>query len=94
MYGRGQEEEEGCKQFTETWLVLEFCDRGNLQDAVDRGVFAAKRSDPDSDEPPPRNVPAVVYAPCPKPGRAMSRPSGAVLRDTLTNEPGLRHIRA
>ncbi|KAK9827983.1 hypothetical protein WJX81_005140 [Elliptochloris bilobata] len=55
-----QEEEEGCKQFTETWLVLEFCDRGNLQDAVDRGVFACKRTDPDSDDPPPRNLPAVV----------------------------------
>ena len=66
MAGAAQgDEEEICKQFTETWLVLEFCDRGNLQDAVDRGVFAAKRSDPDSDDPPPRNVPAVVYAPCP-----------------------------
>lgn len=65
MAGAAQgDEEEICKQFTETWLVLEFCDRGNLQDAVDRGVFAAKRTDPDSDDPPPRNVPAVVYAPC------------------------------
>ena len=33
------EQENGGKQFTETWLVLEYCDKGNLQDAVDRGVF-------------------------------------------------------
>ncbi len=43
--------------------MLEFCDRGNLQDAVDRGVFTAKRADPDAEGPPPRNLPAVVYAP-------------------------------
>ncbi|CAL5218507.1 g194 [Coccomyxa viridis] len=36
-------EESGGKQFTETWLVLEYCDRGNLQDAVDRGVFVMHR---------------------------------------------------
>ena len=24
---------------TETWLVLEYCDRGTLQDLVDRGGF-------------------------------------------------------
>ena len=61
--------------------MLEFCDRGNLQDAVDRGVFAMKRSDPDSDEPPPRNVPAVVYVPRPAPARAISRLCGDVLRE-------------
>ncbi|BDA44406.1 probable mitogen-activated protein kinase kinase kinase 11 at C-terminar half [Coccomyxa sp. Obi] len=33
-------DQETCgRQFTETWLVLEYCDKGNLQDAVDRGVF-------------------------------------------------------
>ncbi|KAK9843847.1 hypothetical protein WJX84_006057 [Apatococcus fuscideae] len=26
-------------KFTETWLVLEFCDRGCLQEAIDRGMF-------------------------------------------------------
>ena len=78
--GRKQEEEEGCKQFTETWLVLEFCDRGNLQDAVDRGVFAAKRSDPNSADPPPRNLPAVMCAPRPAPARAAPRPAGFPLR--------------
>ena len=94
MYGRGQEEEEGCKQFTETWLVLEFCDRGNLQDAVDRGVLAGKRADPDSDEPPPRNVPAVVYAPRPNPApqRAMSRLPGAVLRERGLGGLCKRHV--
>ena len=40
------DQESGGKQFTETWLVLEYCDRGNLQDAVDRGRVhqAASRS--------------------------------------------------
>ena len=38
------EQEGGGKQFTETWLVLEYCDKGNLQDAVDRGVFVMSRS--------------------------------------------------
>jgi hypothetical protein len=33
----------GGRQFTETWLVLEYCDKGNLQDAVDRGVFNQHR---------------------------------------------------
>lgn len=28
---------------TETWLVMEYCDRGSLQDAVDRGVFFERR---------------------------------------------------
>lgn len=28
--------EAGCR---ETWMVLEFCPRGSLQDAVDRGCF-------------------------------------------------------
>lgn len=37
------DQESGGKQFTETWLVLEYCDRGNLQDAVDRGVFVLQR---------------------------------------------------
>ena len=37
------DQESGGKQFTETWLVLEYCDRGNLQDAVDRGVFVMQR---------------------------------------------------
>ena len=37
------DQESGGKQFTETWLVLEYCDRGNLQDAVDRGVFVVHR---------------------------------------------------
>ena len=36
--------EGGGKQFTETWLVLEYCDKGNLQDACDRGVFVTSRS--------------------------------------------------
>ena len=74
--------------------MLEFCDRGNLQDAVDRGVFAGKRADPDSDEPPPRNVPAVVYAPRPKtaPQRAMSRLPGAVLRESGLGGLCKRHV--
>lgn len=38
------DQEGGGKQFTETWLVLEYCDKGNLQDAVDRGVFLMPRS--------------------------------------------------
>ena len=38
------EQESGGKQFTETWLVLEYCDKGNLQDAVDRGVFIMPRA--------------------------------------------------
>jgi len=46
--GRGlmssPEQENGGKQFTETWLVLEYCDKGNLQDAVDRGVFIMPRA--------------------------------------------------
>ena len=29
----------------ETWLILEFCDRGNLQDLVDRGGFNAVRNE-------------------------------------------------
>ena len=33
--GADQEEE----QLFETWLLLEFCDKGSLQDAVDRGWF-------------------------------------------------------
>ncbi|CAK0736720.1 hypothetical protein CVIRNUC_000792 [Coccomyxa viridis] len=41
---RPSPEEGGGKQFTETWLVLEYCDKGNLQDAVDRGVFVMSRS--------------------------------------------------
>ncbi len=37
-------DQESCgRQFTETWLVLEYCDKGNLQDAVDRGVFNRHR---------------------------------------------------
>ena len=28
-----------ARVLTETWLVMEYCDRGNLQDAVDRGAF-------------------------------------------------------
>jgi hypothetical protein len=27
------------RSYTETWLVLEFCDKGNLQEAVDHGDF-------------------------------------------------------
>lgn len=27
------------RSYTETWLLLEFCDKGNLQDAVDHGEF-------------------------------------------------------
>ncbi|KAK9915712.1 hypothetical protein WJX75_003037 [Coccomyxa subellipsoidea] len=39
-------DQEPCgRQFTETWLVLEYCDKGNLQDAVDRGVFNRHRPD-------------------------------------------------
>ena len=30
----------------ETCLVLEFCDQGNLQDSVDRGVFNEAQKDP------------------------------------------------
>jgi hypothetical protein len=35
------------RTFTETWLVLEYCDKGNLQDAVDRGVFNLPRTHED-----------------------------------------------
>jgi PAS domain-containing protein len=31
------------KAYQETWLLLEFCDRGSLQDAMDRGAFRAVR---------------------------------------------------
>lgn len=31
------------KSYQETWLLLEFCDRGSLQDAMDRGTFRAVR---------------------------------------------------
>ena len=30
----------------ETWLIMEYCDGGNLQDAVDRGVFWARPRGP------------------------------------------------
>lgn len=31
------------KPYQETWLLLEFCDRGSLQDAMDRGAFRPVR---------------------------------------------------
>ena len=31
------------RAYQETWLLLEFCDRGSLQDAMDRGFFRAVR---------------------------------------------------
>ena len=31
------------KQFEETWLLLEFCDKGSLQDIMDRGAFRSVR---------------------------------------------------
>jgi hypothetical protein len=31
------------KQFEETWLLLEFCDKGSLQDVMDRGAFRSVR---------------------------------------------------
>ena len=36
LEGDEAEEEE---QLFETWLLLEYCDKGSLQDAVDRGWF-------------------------------------------------------
>ena len=38
MPGTHDPEEE---QLFETWLLLEYCDKGSLQDAVDRGFFHA-----------------------------------------------------
>ena len=35
--------QEGQRQLQEVWILLEFCDRGSLQDAVDRGAFRAVR---------------------------------------------------
>jgi hypothetical protein len=32
-----------ARAYQETWLLLEFCDRGSLQDAMDRGFFRAVR---------------------------------------------------
>lgn len=46
------EQEVSGKQFTETWLVLEYCDKGNLQDAVDRGVFVQPRASQGAGPPP------------------------------------------
>ena len=37
-----REQSEG-KQFEETWLLLEFCDKGSLQDVMDRGAFRSVR---------------------------------------------------
>lgn len=35
----GAEDAEEEEQLFETWLLLEYCDKGSLQDAVDRGWF-------------------------------------------------------
>ena len=35
----GADEAEEEEQLFETWLLLEYCDKGSLQDAVDRGWF-------------------------------------------------------
>ncbi|KAK9808830.1 hypothetical protein WJX72_004554 [[Myrmecia] bisecta] len=43
-YGGGPPGLEAAARFNETWLVLEFCDKGCLQDAVDRGWFTIKNS--------------------------------------------------
>ena len=39
----GTEETED-EQLFETWLLLEYCDKGSLQDAVDRGWFHADQN--------------------------------------------------
>lgn len=37
-------EETEDEQLFETWLLLEYCDKGSLQDAVDRGWFHADQN--------------------------------------------------
>lgn len=36
-----QEVEEGQRKVSETWLVLEYCSKGSLQDALDRSACAS-----------------------------------------------------
>ncbi|KAK9814720.1 hypothetical protein WJX72_010481 [[Myrmecia] bisecta] len=43
-YGGDSELEDDTPQFLETWLVMEHCNKGSLQDAVDRGWFRKRRS--------------------------------------------------
>lgn len=59
-------DQETCgRQFTETWLVLEYCDKGNLQDAVDRGVFNRPHRAGSMDGPnPPKHFCNVVAVRC------------------------------
>ena len=65
---RPSPEEGGGKQFTETWLVLEYCDKGNLQDAVDRGVFVMSRSNAPEQQCNVRSVRCNHIPACKQPG--------------------------
>ena len=60
----------------ETWLIMEYCDGGNLQDAVDRGVFWAR--------PPPGAPPTRVGVPVPP---TAVRPSPAAGGAALGTSP-------
>eukprot|EP00891_Asterochloris_glomerata_P001527 jgi/Astpho2/1527/Aster-05401 len=53
----GKEDYAG-KRFLESWLVLEFCDRGSLQDSVDKGTFFLPRAA--GEGPPQPNMKAIT----------------------------------
>ncbi len=48
------------RNYTETWLVLEFCDKGNLQEAVDHGDFLI-RSIINGQQHTQQNMVAIMY---------------------------------
>ena len=85
----------------ETWLLLEFCDKGSLQDAMDRGAFRSVRigfhgSVVRPPAPSPRLLPRswhVARPPHGQPAAAQPLPAGRHLRTSWATPPVGRTMR-